>query len=136
MSFHLPYILNGTVNFYCPRSYAGIPNVQILNPIVSLCFHLSNFKPRATGECFIYALPRLLFDLKNFYIRMRLLNYRFRRRSSHSTTCTPMGMLFISLCTKNRLMRRGCSLSSFETIQRTRSLSNSLRAGLHMHMIL
>ena len=47
--------------------YADAPNIQILNPVIPLHFHLSDYKVRATGECFICALHQLLSDLKNYY---------------------------------------------------------------------
>ena len=48
--------------------YAGTPNVQILTPVVPLHFHPSDAKARATGERFICALRRLVFDLKDYYL--------------------------------------------------------------------
>ena len=48
--------------------YTDIPNVQILNPVIQLHFHPSDYKARATGECFICALRQLLSDLKNYYM--------------------------------------------------------------------
>jgi len=48
--------------------YTGTPNVQILNPVVSLRFHPSDSKARAAGERFICALCRLLSDLRNYYL--------------------------------------------------------------------
>jgi len=62
--------------------------------------------------------------------------------SSRSIPHTLMRMFPISLCTKSRLMKRCCLLCIFETIWRTRSLSNSLttmvrkHTGLHMYMAL
>ena len=47
--------------------YADAPNVQILNPVIPLHFHPSDYKARATGERFVCALRRLLSDLKNYY---------------------------------------------------------------------
>ena len=48
--------------------YADAPNIQILNPVIPLHFHLSDYKARVTGEGFICALRRLLSDLKNYYM--------------------------------------------------------------------
>ena len=48
--------------------YTGIANVQIMTPVFPLHFHPSDAKARATGERFICALRRLLFDLKNYYL--------------------------------------------------------------------
>jgi len=48
--------------------YPGTPNAQILNPVLSLRFHLSDSKARAAGERFICALRRLLSDLRNYYL--------------------------------------------------------------------
>ncbi|KAL9716775.1 hypothetical protein Ac2012v2_001227 [Leucoagaricus gongylophorus] len=58
--------------------YADAPNVQILNPVIPLHFHPSDYKARATGERFICALRRLLSDLKNYYTTSA-----FSQQSSH-----------------------------------------------------
>ena len=48
--------------------YTGIANVQMMTPVFPLHFHPSDARARATGEGFICALRRLLFDLKNYYL--------------------------------------------------------------------
>ena len=58
--------------------YADAPNVQILNPVIPLHFHPSDYKARATGERFICALRWLLSDLKNYYTTSA-----FSQQSSH-----------------------------------------------------
>jgi len=52
--------------------YADAPNVQILNSVIPLHFHPSDYKARATGERFICALCQLLSDLKNYYMTSAL----------------------------------------------------------------
>ena len=47
--------------------YADTPNIQILNHIIPLHFHPSDYKAQATGERFICGLCQLLSDLKNYY---------------------------------------------------------------------
>ena len=58
--------------------HADTPNIQILNPVIPLYFHPSDYKARATGERFICALRRLLSDLKNYYTTSA-----FSQQSSH-----------------------------------------------------
>ena len=48
--------------------YTGIANVQMMTPVFPLHFHPSDARARATGERFICALRRLLFNLKNYYL--------------------------------------------------------------------
>ena len=46
--------------------YTGTPNVQMMTPVFPLHFHPSDARARATGERFICALRRLLFNLENY----------------------------------------------------------------------
>jgi len=48
--------------------YADTPNIQILNHVILLHFHLSDYKAQATGERFICGLRQLLSGLKNYYM--------------------------------------------------------------------
>jgi len=103
--------------------------LQILS-VVPLCFHPSDSKARATG---VYALRRLLSDIKYSYLTDEF------SESSLSQVQFPFYNIYtnegcFSLIYEEQIDEKRVFVS-FETIQRTRFLSNSL-AGLCMHMIL